>query len=130
MTHYFDDPRLVSVLDLDRILLLRSLDGGKGAFLDELIDLFVSSTPPVLEGLISAIEVHSIGESVALAHKLKGISSNVGISCLVAMLERVEVFFADMAVEERKNLPAALTAAYQLAITTLLNEWHAGHKSL
>lgn len=115
-------------LDQDMLNTLLSLDDFKGVFLDELIDIYVTTTPQVLQRLIHAIEAGKELESIRLAHKLKGMCGTLGILKLVAILEHIEVSFATTPEPDRKKLPGELLREYHLSISLLNTHWHSQKK--
>jgi two-component system, sensor histidine kinase and response regulator len=86
---------------------------------DQLVDLFVSSTPPLLEELRAAHECDDRDELRRAAHKLKGSCQNIGATFMATLCRSLET--AEDAIGERlAELDGAFgptEAAIRLALT-------------
>jgi len=82
-----DDP----VIDLQAIDSLRSLDSeGDGAFLRELIEVFLQDTPLRLTDLDQALAKSDAPTFIRAAHTIKGSSSNFGATRLSKLAQEIE----------------------------------------
>jgi HPt (histidine-containing phosphotransfer) domain-containing protein len=117
-------------LDEDMLNTLLSLDEFKGLFLDELIDIYVTSTPHVLQRLINAIEANKVEESIRVAHKLKGMCGNLGVLQLVTILTKIEVSFSELSDVTKNSLPAELKKEHHRSIALLNDHWHSQKKKI
>lgn len=78
-------------LDVSMLNSWRNLtEVGEQDFLNELIDLFVEHTPPVLTEIHQAAEKADARSLQRAAHKLKGSSSHVGALSMVQICEHIE----------------------------------------
>ncbi len=122
MASSIDDAPLAPILDQDRVAILRSLDENQGIFLAELIEMYCRSTPSVLTRLLAAIDAYRVSESILLAHKLKGICSNLGVSRLSGFLAKIETSIGTMDPSESEILTKHLLHLQELSIAALLEE--------
>lgn len=91
----FDAPS-TAILSEEILKGLWEIDDRQGTFVNELIDLFVELTPPLMDQLIAALGADLEAESVAFAHKLKGMCRNLGIVSLAETLDHLEMFYASL----------------------------------
>ncbi len=117
------DDKDLSLLDGQVLATLLSLDGGRGDFLKELIDLLAAGAPPVIAQLIAHLEAGRSKESVRTAHKLKGMCGNLGAIRLEHCLERVEHRFDLMPAAEREAFPQLLQKLFDETMQELAAHW-------
>ena len=78
------------ILDMETLQGVRDLrTPGEPDPLAELIDLFLTDTPPRLAKIMDAFKVGDAAELERAAHALKGSSSNLGAKCLAAACAEV-----------------------------------------
>lgn len=79
------------VIDPAAIANLRSLGGGdNGAFLAEIVGIFIADTPQRLLELEQSLQAGDRDRFVRAAHSIKGSSGNLGTTALQAAAERLE----------------------------------------
>jgi histidine phosphotransfer protein HptB len=79
------------IVDPDSIANLRDLNpGDNGAFLKEIIAIYLEDTPRRLDDLAKSLAAGDLVSFARAAHTIKGSSSNVGAMALRATAERLE----------------------------------------
>ncbi len=118
---YFDSK--LPVLDLEMLATLRSLDEDKGFFLNELIELYRLDSPVIFENLLKAHAEASVKHVVFYAHRLKGMSSNLGILRFYRLLESIEKSYTQLSPRELLEMEDLLRQEYELALAQLVQDW-------
>ncbi len=78
-------------IDPDAIASLRELNpGDNGAFLREIVDIYIEDTPKRIAELKATLSSGDAAAFTRAAHTIKGSSSNVGAQALRAIAERLE----------------------------------------
>lgn len=110
-----------SVLDLEFISSIRSLDqpGEEGVFLKELIDMFTKITPPLIQGLVTAMHNEDFKAAQNIAHRLKGGSSNVGAVSLSGICSTIEKMAAKKSLVNHSDFSAKLEQEFTTAVHQL-----------
>ena len=80
------------VLDMEVIGALRALeaDGAPGLF-NEIVELFLTDTPPRMKGLEAASDAGDMPGVEAAAHSLKSSCGNLGATALVDLFKKIEM---------------------------------------
>jgi HPt (histidine-containing phosphotransfer) domain-containing protein len=96
-----------SILDPNALAGLRELNpGDNGAFLRELIEVFLQDAPGYLEGIRAGVAAQDAPAAVSASHTLKGSASNFGAGRLAAVSLRIEKLAKAGSLEEvRQTLP-------------------------
>ena len=87
-----------SCLNTDVLKELLEMDReneSKGEFLREVTDLFMRTAGPLHEKLITAVKKKDVNLTRHLAHKLKGVTANIGAHILEASCGEIERQAAD-----------------------------------
>jgi two-component system sensor histidine kinase/response regulator len=86
---------------------------------DQLLELFLSSTPPLLDELRTAVDTGDQDELRRTAHKLKGSCQNIGATFMVTLCRTIEGAGDDVAgtVAELDAAFASTEAAIRSALT-------------
>ena len=80
-----------NIIDPEAIATLRELNpDDNGAFLREIIGIYVEDTPRRLQELKSSLAAGDIALFTRTAHTIKGSSANVGARTLASIAERLE----------------------------------------
>jgi len=79
---------------LDRSVLLASL-GDDPDFIKEILELFDSTTPEIIESLKKAADEGDLEAVRRSAHSLKGSSANIGANALQESMKSIEAACAD-----------------------------------
>ncbi len=113
----------LAVLDLDLLATLRSLDAGKGKFLNELIELYSQDSLPIFQNLLRSHEEAALHKVVFYAHRLKGMSGNIGILRLYRAFEAIELSYAEIPSRDLLSMAEILLKEYDLALSALHKDW-------
>ncbi|MBC7659097.1 MAG: Hpt domain-containing protein [Chitinophagaceae bacterium] len=116
------------VLDDEILENLLALDGNKGLFLDELIDIYTNASPAALLALINCLETGTPKEISRLAHKVRGMVGNLGAIRLAAVLEFIEVSSETLEPGDFASLPDSLRYEQQLFLAALRDHRHSATK--
>ncbi|MFK7872680.1 MAG: Hpt domain-containing protein [Oligoflexales bacterium] len=82
-----------NVLDdnvLNNLSLLNDEDDGENSFLNEVIDIFLDTSPPLFQELYQSISANDERKIQYYAHRLKGLCANIGavdLQCIFADIE-------------------------------------------
>ncbi len=120
-------PRLGGdLLDEATLQTLVSLEepGSSGEFLNDLIDTFAATSPAVVTELEAALQGGTKNRVTHLAHKLKGMCRNLGVTRLAAICERIECRFDDLTASERAALKSQLGKEHADASLALRQGWY------
>jgi CheY-like chemotaxis protein len=69
---------------------LHDLSEGDARFEREILDVYVKTTPPLMEGLVEAIRTHAFANAIRLAHTLRGSSRSIGANQFADLCQEVE----------------------------------------
>jgi two-component system sensor histidine kinase/response regulator len=72
------------IIDVQHLAVLSELSDDSGNMVEELTQIFSSTTPPLLDQLKSALSSHDREAVRRLAHRLKGSAANVGAKRMAA----------------------------------------------
>ena len=102
------------VLDPTAIAALNSVvpDDG-GAFLRELLDIFLADTPKRIQEIDTSLAAADIPTLTRAAHSIKGSSSNFGASVLVAVAKEMEAAAKASDLAKARELRPLLQAEFE-----------------
>jgi two-component system sensor histidine kinase/response regulator len=93
--------------------------GGDEALQQELIDLFLEESRPLVDGLRPAVDRDEDEMVRRLAHALKGISAHIGARSLQSLCDDLEQLGSNNALADARGVCAELSAEYALACAEL-----------
>lgn len=114
---------------LDEVTLnaLQGLNSeGSNSFLQEIIGIYVTNGGQIIGELTEAVQTNDPKTHVKiahLAHKLKGMSLNLGASGVHTLAERMEELSKDKNRTEVQALLPSLTETYRLTCEELQLQW-------
>lgn len=112
------------VVDSAHLQELRAYtEPGQPDFLDHLIDVYLASAAPVVSGLQAAAAKGVWQDVSSLAHKLRGLSADLGAVELRELCADLETAAKDSATERAARVLRALPAAYEAVKEVLTCEW-------
>lgn len=79
------------MIDPNRIAELKALSGADPSLLNELIDLYASSTPPHMKAIRAALARRDAEKMEKSSHALRSASVNLGANELAALCEELEL---------------------------------------
>jgi|SRR5882724_4906956 len=104
------------VIDPQSIENLRSLDPGDGgAFLSEIVGIFLDDTPKRIADLEQSLAAGDVEKFTRAAHSIKGSSSNLGAMVLRAGAEKMELLARQQGLGEAAPMLAALKVEFARA---------------
>jgi signal transduction histidine kinase/HPt (histidine-containing phosphotransfer) domain-containing protein len=124
-------PQMSSHLD-DKVLLhLKAMEvDGEESFVNRLIDIFEVQVPVEIEQLIEALAGNEPSKVIHLAHKLKGMSQNMGTVDLRSLCSTIETSYTRLSLGDRYEvLPLKLRQAHRDALLELKNVWYVSKKT-
>lgn len=101
----------MSAIDMDVIEALREL--GDDELLKELVDLFVTDTPPRLSELDTAFNAGDADTVASVAHSLKSSSANLGALRLSDLCRELEAAGRAAALDAAENLVVLSQEEYE-----------------
>ncbi len=109
-----------SILDPDALVNLRLLspDDG-GAFMRELIEVFLQDAPTRMEEIESGFAARDAATVSRAAHTIKGSAGNFGAKRLAAVSLRMEQLAKEETLEEARALLPDLKADFAQTVTAL-----------
>ena len=113
-------PQILDPEMLNALLELGEGDDDPRAFLNEMIDTFVSATPEVLKSLEEAVEAEDNKKAAHYAHKLKGLATNLGVMAVTKPCDIIE----------GNGMEGKLTKANLTEVTTLQETFKQAVKEL
>ena len=117
-------PNAPSGLDVEMLSSWRDLtEEGESDFLTEVIDIFLDSTPTIIEDLREASFRGDADAVQRLAHKLKGSSSNLGARSMAELCAALEDFANRGKPGDSKELLGQLEKEFTVVKNTLQKEW-------
>ena len=111
------------ILDQDVIDGLRALEaeGAPGLF-GELVDLFLSDTPPRMQAMEDALESGDAQGVEAAAHSLKSSCGNVGAKVLAELFQEIEALGREAQLDSVPSLAARTRGEFDQVERALRNE--------
>ena len=106
-------------LDKDRIRELQELAGGDSALLEELIDLFLTGAPELLEQMRHAAEDEDSGRLYRAAHTLKGSSGQMGALRMQELCGIIATVAGTGSLVGIAGLLSELSVAFERAVSEL-----------
>jgi DNA-binding response OmpR family regulator len=111
-------PRLLA-LDKDRVRELQELASGDAHLLQELIDLFLSNAPELLQQMRRAAEDEDAAALRKAAHTLRGSSGQMGALRMQELCNTVEALATTGSLVGVESLLAEVSAAFERAVSEL-----------
>jgi HPt (histidine-containing phosphotransfer) domain-containing protein len=93
--------------------------GGDEALQEELIDLFLEESRPLVDGLRPAVDRDEAEMVRRLSHALRGISSHIGARSLQSLCDDLERLGSNATLADARGLCAELSAEYERACAEL-----------
>jgi signal transduction histidine kinase/HPt (histidine-containing phosphotransfer) domain-containing protein len=118
-------PHPTSYLDSQVLNELRALGTNEEPrdFLTELIDIYLESVPEVLQAILSAINSNNGARLRSSAHRLKGLSANLGAHTLVAVCETLEQMGSEGKTKGADELLKAIETDFKSVRKELVEGW-------
>jgi CheY-like chemotaxis protein len=107
------EPAIEALIDAAR---MRTFRDDYADIVDQLLDLFLTSTPPLLEELRAALDAGDDDELRRAAHKLKGSCQNIGATFMATLCRTLETGEGDPSATV-----AELESALELTETAIRN---------
>jgi HPt (histidine-containing phosphotransfer) domain-containing protein len=111
-----------SPIDAATLANLLEATGGDQAFLDELVDTFLSEGDRLVGSLAAAAEAGTVDDLVLPAHSLKSSSLNLGALALGELCRRLEEDARNGVVADPTARASEIRAAFAEARSALLEE--------
>jgi len=96
---------------------------GDNDFLNEVIDIFLENTPPLIHDLKNAVHAGDTRVFQKLAHKLKGSSSNLGALSMAKLCEGLERLGLQSKVDGSTQIMSELESEFQHVRRLLQEDW-------
>ena len=94
---------------------LREIAGGEDeSFINEMVLMFIEQASTIIPALRTAVEVDDTENVKKLAHKLKGISSNIGTTGIAKTCKELECLAGSAGSDGEINLVNLLESEFQL----------------
>ena len=114
----------LKIIDESQLEALRELnEPGEDDIVTELIDIFISHSPPTLVALKESIQKQDRQDINKLAHKLKGSCSNLGAETMRSLCQHLEENAESLPWEEIEKQSGEIEKAYNQVVELLENKW-------